>query len=87
VHIQELGRIDTGGRAEALGEDVEVLERAQVAEVKDRPEVHVEPFGALAGEDLAAVGERVDGTVGQRRGVVRRRQRADVAGRAEQAPA
>ena len=52
-------------RSVRRAEDVEVLERAQVAQVEDRAQVDVEALGALAGEDLAAVAERVHGRLGE----------------------
>ena len=48
--------IDAFGRAGHV-DQVQVLERAQVAEIEDRAEVDVETFAPLAGEDAAAAGE------------------------------
>ena len=60
VHVQAVGGVDAV-RVGHLVERVEVLERAQVAEVEDRAEVDVELLGALAGEDLDAVADVVHG--------------------------
>src|SRR5713101_4439764 len=86
MYVQELGGVDTRCRLETLGlgEDLEVLEWPQIAEVEYRAEVDVEAFCALACEHPAAVGKRVHGGPRQR-GVVGRGQRADVAWRADQA--
>ncbi len=73
--------------AERLGKDVDFLDRPQVEQVEDRAKVDVEALGPLAGKDAAAVGQRVDGRLGERAGVVRRGQRADVARRAGQVAA
>ena len=86
VHVQLGGGVDPlGGLVEdvhpVLG--VQFLERAQVGEVEDRAEVHVEALGPLAGEHLDAAGDRAHRLVGQV-GVVRGRQRPDVARRAGQ---
>ena len=79
VDVERLGRIDRrGGRAR---DQVQVLERAQVAEIEDRSQVDVEPVESLPGEHLDPAGEVVHGRLAQPR-VVRRRARADVARRA-----
>src|SRR6202034_4923992 len=89
VHVQRGGGVDPRC---GLVEDVQpvlrvqLLERPQVGQVEDRPEVDVEAFRPLASEDLDAAGEPVYRLVCQT-GVVRGGQRPDVAGRAgEPAP-
>ena len=62
---------------------VQVLERTQVGEVEDRPEVDEERIVALACEHRLPRRQGVDSGLGERR-VVRRRARADVARRARQ---
>jgi hypothetical protein len=88
VHVDAGGRVHPGrhgtdpGVGQAEG-GVVLLERPQVAQVEDCPEVDVEALGPLAGEDLSATGERVDRRRRQCR-VVRGGQRPDVARRARQ---
>ena len=65
------------------GDEVEVLERAQGAEVEHRAEVDVEAVEALAGEEPDAAAEVVRRRGGEV-GVVRRRARPDVARRQQQ---
>ena len=60
---------------------MQVLDRAQVAEVEDRTDVDEERVVSLPGEDLLASRQRMQGFFFQLR-VIRRRARADVAGRA-----
>src|SRR6266568_2689836 len=87
MHVQELGSVDTRCCLESLGlgEDLEVLEWPQIAEIEYRAEVDVEALRALACEHPAAVGELVHGSLRQCRGVVGCGQWADVAGWADQA--
>src|SRR5439155_10753737 len=81
VDVERLGGVDAH-RVRA-GDQVQVLERAQVGEIEDRAEVDVEAVRALAGEHLHAVGQRVYRRRAERR-IVWRRARADVARRAGQ---
>ena len=62
---------------------MEVPEWAQGAEVEDRPDVDEEALVALSGEDLHAVGQRMDRGV-RERGVVRSRPWADAHRRARE---
>ena len=84
MNVEVVGRVHPG---RGLGEHVhpelvvQLLEWPQVAQVEDRPEVHVEPLRALPGEHLDAAPEVVHGGAGQLR-VVGGGQRPDVAGRA-----
>ena len=41
--------------------DVQLLERTEIAEVEDRPQIHVEPLQPLTGEHLTATAEVMDG--------------------------
>jgi len=80
-----LGHLADAGVGQTEG-GVVLLEGTQDTEVEDGAEVDVEALGPLAGEDLGALGQRDQG-VGGELGVVRRRERADVAGRAGDARA
>ena len=77
VDVQAGEGIDAGHGGQALEEEVR-LERAEVAEVEDGPEIHVETVRALACEHLAPAPERMNRLGGQRR-VARDRVLADVA--------
>ena len=83
MHVDHVSGIHAGRHRRKSGPRpprVVPLERPQVAEVEDCPEVHVEPLSPLAGEAPCALADVGDGGAGQGR-VVGRRQRADVAGR------
>ena len=56
MHVDPVGGVDrlAGLLEELLAEQVQVLERAQRAQVEDRAQVDEEALGALAGEDLLA---------------------------------
>ena len=89
VHVHVLGGVDSrsglGQTREIQAESVvQLLERPQVAEVEDRSEVHIEPFGALARKDLYSSVQFVHGRVGQVHVIVGR-ERADPARRAREA--
>jgi len=88
MYVQELGGVDTRCRLETLGlgEDLEVLEWPQIAEVEYRAEVDVEAFRALACEHTRLPSESVCTAAPRQRSVAGRGQRADVAWRADQAP-
>ena len=63
MDVEALQAVDSGhGRQR---DEVEVLERAQGAEVEDRPEVDEEAVRALAGEDDPATGQRVRRLIGE----------------------
>ena len=65
-------------------DQVQVLERAQRAQVEDAVQVDVEALGPLAGEDLSAARQRVDGCVSEGGRVVRRAADSHVDRRARQ---
>ena len=81
VHAESVRVVDARRRGHAR--DVEVLERAQVAEVEDRPEVDVEPVKTLPREHGVTAPD-VMNRLARERAVVRRRRRPDVARRARE---
>ena len=46
------------------GNEVQVLERSEVGKVEDRAKVHVEPLGALSGENSPTTRKLLDGGPG-----------------------
>ena len=86
VHVQVVGGVDAVHCFQGAERRVQVLERPQVTQVEDRAQVDVEGIGPLAREHGCPAAQVVDRGAGQA-GVVRRRQRPDVARRAGQVAA